>query len=471
VRFVDEDGRTPTVYRNFQDDSGHSGWPFHFRADWQLTRRGGDGRPANLVPSTSMFRKTAWECVGGYRRRWRTAEDADFWTRLTSYGFRAEMVTQEDTLVYRNRKDAMSQVEQWQDWTKWYPWCQGTALPPAAIDSGKQAPVSSHDPPQIAVVIPVGPEHRELYVDAVDSVDAQDFHWWECVIVNDSGEPLRWAPSWARVVETGGGRGVAAARNLGIMAAKARLFVPLDADDTLEPDALRKMFLVHERYGGYVYCDFHQLWKDKDPDIWHCPEYEPARLLKEGCLHAVTGLYRKSDWRKVWGFDPGLEAWEDWDFQIKLANAGVCGTRVPEPLFTYRKHTGFRREENYANWEVSKNGMLARWKPYFEGKETLMACGGCPGGGGRRIPAAAPRQRQAAPPPNEADGFALVEYTGKSQGAMTYVGPSGQRYRFAGLPNERQKYVRKDDADYFAGMVDFRVLEFTPRKEAPVAVG
>lgn len=471
VKFVDEDGFTPTVYQGFETNPGHSGWPMVFRADWQLTRKGGDGRPANLVPSTSMFRKGAWEAVGGYRRRWRTAEDADFWTRLTSYGFRAEMVTQEDTLIYRNREDAMSRVESWQDWSRWYPWCQGTALPPAAVDSGKQAPVSSHDPPQIAVVIPVGPEHRELYVDAIDSVDAQTFRWWECIIVNDSGEPLRWVPSWAKVINTKGSVGVAIARNLGIMAAKSQLFVPLDADDTLEPEALQKMFDARERVGGYVYPDFFERWEGRDIKIWNCPEYDPIRLLREGCLHAVTGLFRKADWLRVWGYDPALPAWEDWDLQLKLASIGVCGTHLPEPLFTYRKDTGFRREENYENYEASRAGILIRWRAYYEGRKTLMACGGCPGGGGRTTLAATAVKR-TPPPPEDMKDYMMVEYTGSLQGAMTYRGPSGQQYRFSALPAERQKLVLRSDAAFFAGLVDFEAREYDlVNKEAAVAVG
>lgn len=473
VRFVGENGETPTVYRGHNTDPGHSGWPMSFRSDWQLIRRAGDGRPANLVPSTSMFRRAVWELTGGYRRRWRTAEDADFWTRATSYGFRADMVTQKDTLIYRNREGSMSRDEQWQDWTKWLPWCRGVSLPPAAVDTGKQAPVSSHDPPQIAVVIPVGPEHRELYIDAVDSVDAQEFRRWECIIVNDSGKPLRWIPSWATIIDTGGKKGVAVARNLGIMASKASLFVPLDADDTLEPSALGRMLEVQQESGGYVYPDFFQIWAAKEMDIWRCPDYDPMLMLDKGCLHAVTGLYRNEDWRRVWGFDPGLPAWEDWDFELKLANIGVCGTRIPEPLFSYRKNTGFRREENYKNWETGKEGILTRWKDYFERRKTLMACGGCPGGGGGRASAVSVARRQTVPPPpNEIEDYVIVEYVGLNEGAMTFRGPSGQIYRFSALQSERQKYVRRgQDADYFGTLTDFQVRELEPKKEEVVVVG
>lgn len=443
----------------------HSGWPPQFNGDWQLSKRTNNGeRPANLIPSTAMYRKAVWEQTGGYRRRYRTAEDADFWARATSYGFRASMVTQADTLFYRNRNDSMSRKEELRDWTLWMPWSQGESLPPAAVISSKQPPVPSHDRPRVSVVIPVGPEHRELVVDALDSVDAQTFRDWECILVNDSGSALRWTPSWARVIETEGGLGVAAARNLGVAAAKAKFFVPLDADDMLEPDALRQMLRVWDEFGGYVYGDFNERREGEPTKVWEAPEYDPRLLLSKGCLHAVTGLFRVKDWEKVGGYDESLPAWEDWDFQLKLANIGVCGTRVPESIFTYRKDTGFRREDNYANFEESKQGILAKWRGFFEGKETLMACGGCGGGGGGRARQAATKKRNAP----QTDDYVIVEYVGPNRGARNFRGPSGQTYRFSATETESRKYVRGDDVEFFTSKRDFKVVEL--RKEEAVAV-
>ena len=467
---LDGDRSTHIAYGNvlFLEPDGRrwrSGWPPEFRGEWQLTRRAGDGRPANLVPSTAMYRREVWELTGGYRRRYRTAEDADFWSRATSYGFRARMVARADTLVYRNREDSMSRVEDIQDWTKWLPWSQNTSLPPAAVISSKQPPIASFDPPHIAVVIPVGPDHRDLVVDALDSVDGQSFRQWEGIVVNDSGSPLRWTPSWARVIETEGGVGVAAARNIGIRASTAPLFVPLDADDTLEPAALTDMLRVYRQFGGYVYPDWYERWEGKEIKVWETPEYDAQTLLRQGCLHAVTGLFARADWERLGGYHETLPAWEDWDYQLRLANAGICGTRVPWPLFTYRKDTGKRREENYAQFDAGKFAMLTNWQPYFEGKETLMACSGCGGGGGGRVTVTSRRQQvNQSAPAQEPESPVVVEYVGKKAGAIMYRGPSGQSYRFGAGQTERQKFVREEDAEFFRAKVDFRVSE----TEAPV---
>ena len=470
VLFVDADGVTPTVYQGNEKSPGHSGWPPVFRSEWQVTAHAGDGRPANLVPSTSLYRREVWELTGGYRRRYRTAEDADFWTRATSYGFLAKRVTNSDTLIYRNREESMSRVEELLDWQRWLPWSQDLALPPAAIASVQAPPVPSHDPPLISVVIPVGPAHTELVVDALDSVDAQNLRDWECIVVNDSGKQIPWLPSWARLITTSGELGVAAARNLGIEAARAPLFVPLDADDALEPLALATFFGMHQDLGGYVYSDFYERWEGKKATVWEVSDYDGVKLMTEGCLHAVTALYRKSDWEQVGGFDESLPAWEDWDFQLALCEIGVCGTRAPWPLFTYRKDTGIRREKNYAEFESSREGIYSKWREYYEGRKKLMGCSRCPGGGGGRAgeqisQLAAARLAARAPAANRVpengnvENYVLVIYGGSQQGARFYRPPSGNQYSFSALPTGREKFVHKDDVAFFTSIPDFRVVE------------
>lgn len=456
VEFLDPDGKR-----------WHSGWPPTFKAEWQLQRRV-DDRPANLVPSGAMYRRSVWELTGGYRKRYQTAEDADFWTRATSYGFRAEKVVEADTLIYRNREGSMSREKKPADWSVWYPWARQLTLPPAAIDYEEQQPIPSYEPVLVSVIIPVGPGHEELLIDALDSVDSQTFRFWECVIVNDTGKPLPWVPSWARVIETKGEIGVAAARNLGIKLSKAKLFIPLDADDTLEPSALAKLYPVQKEWGGYVYSDWFERWVGRDLGKWDTQEYDAQLLLQKGCLHAVTALYSRVAWEQVGGFDETLPAWEDWDFQLKLAEAGICGTRIPEPLFTYRKDTGQRREENYAAFELSKQGILDKWKSHFQGRKELMACSRCPGGGGGRVqPSTLMSPLVRAPQtPDDVSEYVIVEYIGLKQGGRTFRAPSGQTYRFSATPSEKVKYVRRDDIPFFSEKVDFRIVQ----ERAPAGV-
>ena len=355
----------------------------------------------------------------------------------------------------------MSRDEKTMDWTTWYPWSRDLATPPAAIDYADQVAIPSYEPIIITVVIPVGPGHEQLVVDAIDSVDAQTFRLWECIVVNDSGKSLPNLPNWVKIIETAGRQGVAHARNTGLSQAKGNFFVPLDADDTLEPEALAKMFEVWQEHGYYVYTDWYERWPDK-VNVWECGDYDARDLTKKGCLHLVTALYPMSAWRDIGGFDESLSAWEDWDFQLQLAKRGICGIRIPEPLITYRKDTGMRREDNYAEFEKSKEGIVKKWGPYFTGEDVLMGCSSC---SKKTIQKSGARQQseaqmQAQSQFDDGTDLVLLEYTGGKEGALNYKGPSGQMYRFSSFAGENQKLVKPEDVQHFLSMRgDFRVIQ------------
>jgi glycosyltransferase involved in cell wall biosynthesis len=452
VLFVDEDGETPTEYNVQGVNPGHSGWPMVFKYEWQEVQR-------NLLPYCSMFRREVWERTGGYRARCRTAEDAEFWTRAASYGFRPKMVSTADTLIYRNREGSMSREVGQREWSAWFPWSTFPDVRPAGAVAAEQPPMHSCDPPIIAVVIPVGPGHEELIWDAVDSVDAQTFRQWECIVVNDTGKTLpRQLPSWVTVIDAGRrSLGVAAARNKGIARSRARLFLPLDADDYLQPQCLQEMFEAWSEVGGIVYSDWYDEAEGGQQQIFEAEDFDPStymtHLRTKGCLHAVTALYPKRIWEEVGGFDEELPAWEDWDFQLAAANIGECSTRIPHPLWVYRKSTGYRREENYAEHEESKQGILRKWKRFFGGEQELMACSGCTKR--QRVPVAQALTKKSPAAQVSTNGEAvLIEYTGE-QSTRHFRAPSGQAYSF-GAGRNNKKYVRAEDAAHFANMRDFR---------------
>jgi len=73
-------------------------------------------------------------------------------------------------------------------------------------------------------------------------------------------------------------------------------------------------------------------------------------------------------------------------------------------------------------------------------------------------------ETHAQPPRPIDDGRvaqAIVEYTGRRTGAVTYRGPSGREYPFDAGPADRLKYVLERDLERFRSLQDFRVLEGT----------
>lgn len=424
-----------------------STWPSEFDFGGQMSHK-------NQITSSALIRKKVWERVGGYRRRCRTAEDADFWCRATSYGAIAHKVTDLVVLRYRDRHDSMSHTNSDWPWNQWYPWYRDPAVaPPISPLSG---PIWTYEPPKISVIIPVGPGHTRTVIDAVDSLIAQDFKAWEAIVINDSGETIPWLHPFVRYYDTGGRKGPAVARNIGIEAAEGQFILPLDADDYLQPNAMSAMFEAQQKYGGYIYSD----WIVQETgEVKETTEYTCEELLLH-LPHAVTALYPLNAVKAVGGYDEKLHAWEDWDFVIALAEHGVCGTRVPLPLMQYRMSAGARREELYAQKDTLIENIHAKWAKYYTGGMELMACRTC--GGGRTAQNGSSPQPQtlmagAVRPQAARNGeVALLEYVGRPSGPMSFRGPSGTIYRFGLDPMDKVKYVHASDVEFFLQRTDFQ---------------
>lgn len=453
----------------------------------------------NQITYASMMRRDVLERSGGYRERdWR-AEDAAFWCRVTSLGFRAQIVTEDSTLIYRLRSDSKSAEEGRQhvdrdgDWTAWYPWRVGAATGQQGValrDRGAQAPtrlvpwaaqgpppasipfwpVRHHQHPVVSVIIPVGPGHEKYLVDALDSLMAQTFQQWEVIVVNDGPKPLSIpSHSFARVINsvvplyddksTYASLGAGAARNTGIREARAPLCLFLDADDVLVPTAIEKLVSAYLQSGGkYAYCD---CMSPEDPArldgpmvIHPASDYDQALWLSSGYedampgRHSVTALVETAALQEVGGFDETMAHWEDWELYLKLAAAGICGVRVPEPLLIYRLHTGERRKGALKKQKELRAYLRKRYAPYTTGEIAMCGCkGGTPpalqfarmgledisnggGGGVLSIEEAQAEQVQVV----------RLQFIGDQTGAQSYRGKAtGKLYRMGN--NAFDRYV------------------------------
>lgn len=473
---LDQDRTIAVAYGNllFRKQAGdavvetHSGWPVEFDLGRFFTGR---GQP---MPYSSMMRRDAWELTGGYRRRVKSSEDCDLFMRLASYGFDARMVTRGDTLIYRVREGSRSDTEGHQDEEnkRWYPWRSQPALAPAAAGNRALLEVAALEPAKISVVIACGPGHAKYVQTAVDSVDAQIFREWECIVVNDSGDRLPELPAWVRILP-GGAKpaGVAAARNAGIAAARAPLFVCLDADDYLTPEALLIMFAAHlQNPDGrdVVYADF---WEDPetpgDFKPYQLADWDPRLLLSKGSWPAMA-LTPKAAWAEVEGYTSNVP-WEDWDFQLKLAAAGWCGQRVPRPLWVYRKHTGTRRADHARRRQAAEKVFQQRWGDYINGEKELMACTAC---GGRSKLAMRLEGRSAGPVAAAVapDAAAVrIRFTGDQRGALPIPGPvTRTMYTFSA--NDPVKYVHAADAPELLAKRFFEAVDPIEMAQTPAPV-
>lgn len=192
------------------------------------------------------------------------------------------------------------------------------------------------------VVIPCHNYGRFL-TDAIESVLRSDADY-VLNVVDDASEDdtRRVAQSFAaqyphvRLIALDRRAGVSRARNLGVAASASEFVVLLDADDRIGPDYL----FAAERLLRTP-CDV------ASPDAvsfglsrkrWWVPDRPTfADLLRTNGV-STCAAFRRRFWEEVGGFDEGLEAWEDYDFWLRLAKAGARIQRLPGDHFHYRKH-------------------------------------------------------------------------------------------------------------------------------------
>jgi len=230
----------------------------------------------------------------------------------------------------------------------------------------------------------------------------------------------------------------------------------------LQPNALAQMYEAWKVEKGKAVI-YSQWWdaKSSGTELYDPDDYDAHNLLTKGCIHAVTAMYPKDTWEAVGGFDVDMVNWEDWDFQIALASKGICSLKLSLPLWTYRKTTGKRRDENYAEFERGKKAMLTKWSRFWNGTEELMACRGCPG---RKVvvPRPVTKNTSGGVPQSLASpgGAVLLEYL-LTGGSRTYRGPvTHTEYRFGSDASHKFKYVLGPDVQHLLSIRGtFRVAE------------
>lgn len=403
------------------DEAGKIGnvpsWPSGYDFDQQAQGR-------NQVPTCCMFRREAWERAGGYRAAYTPAEDAALWLSIGALGFKAKHVTEAGMFHYRLHGNSLSspvrtgeQVEP--NWRAGHPWIRDNQRPFAA-DGQPQTnphswPVRNYDRPMVSIVVPVGPGHARYLPEALDSIEAQTFRFWETIVINDTGEPLDLtAYPWVKDYEAYS-RKASRSRNLGIEAANAPLVAFLDADDLLHPEFLEKTLRTYQRHGRYVYTDWISLNKQGQYETHLTHEYVPGEIFHRTSIHAINVLIPRKWLVEVGGFDESMTTWEDVDLFMKLAAAGYCGQRVPEALLTYRYSTGSLREQGEPIKDKLKALLRERYEKYMTG-ETMCSCFG----GATEATSLPP-----SPGTDDAD-MVYIEYTGEHvpQGLHDCIGPA-----------------------------------------------
>jgi glycosyltransferase involved in cell wall biosynthesis len=496
LEVVNEDG-SRNLDRN--GEPLRSSWPPN-QFDWI-----GQMAHLNQLPSCVMARREVYERAGGYRERMKRNEDAEFWCRVTSLGFRARKVTQAVTYYHRQRNDSKGATE-WAkegkepDWTAWYPWRVGAGdyqeavkilrkhngLHPAPhlvpFGAQGQAPgrrfwyVHDHAYPVVSVIVTVGPGHESYLLDALDSIQAQSYPDWECIVVNDTGSLTPLTPAlpqggmenvmgapFARVVSTGGNLGAAAARNAGYPHARGKFIVWMDADDIWLPWFLEVLVAHAERNDGVVYSDC-LLQKQDDLTIHRFENFNEegvaANMRYAGTSVLIPRKIAKAVFDLQGGWDTEIPGKEDHDWQIAVHSMKFCAYRVAEPLFVYRMYSSTKREKDFAKIDIISEYLNKKWFDYrIGGKQFMCNCGGTK-----------PTQNQPASLLSGSGNFNIAEDfamdTATQMVKVEYIGPRAETfsirsrampdkmYRFGNNPHHKEQTVFMQDAEFLLSLME-----------------
>jgi glycosyltransferase involved in cell wall biosynthesis len=209
--------------------------------------------------------------------------------------------------------------------------------------------------PLVSIILPVCDGESSIAA-TLESAAGQTYGNTEIVVVDDgSRDGTRaiveaWVARDPRVrLIAQANRGVAAARNRAVEAARGELIAPLDADDLWDPTKIERQVRRMLEAGdgtGLVYC-----WWVTIDDAGVLLDSSPAwRIEGQGAdtlvLVNYTGnasvpLYRRQIFEEVGGYDMTLrdrdaEGSEDWDLALKVAERSRVVV-TPQRLVAYRK--------------------------------------------------------------------------------------------------------------------------------------
>ena len=208
--------------------------------------------------------------------------------------------------------------------------------------------------PKVSIIMPTCNSESTIG-DAVATVLAQSYKFWELIIVNDGASKATekiltsFEDHRIRLISLKD-CGPAKSRNLAIKEASGELIAFLDSTDLWLPDKLtlqveqftggdKKLGLTHHNY-----VEFGDFGERLPSHMKDCKGLALAGdlyqdLMVVNFVGRLSVMVKKEALTQVGGLDETLGAQGDWDLWIKVAKAWQIGY-IPEPLALYRCWTG-----------------------------------------------------------------------------------------------------------------------------------
>ena len=207
--------------------------------------------------------------------------------------------------------------------------------------------------PLVSVIIPAY-DVAEFISEALDSVLAQSFTDYEIIVVNDGspdteGLERALAPYMSRIVYLKqDNRGVSAARNTGIKAARGTFIAFLDADDSWLPNYLDVQVAriqadptIDVLYPNVMM--FGGTSEAGEEFMTICPSSGDVtfeRLISQECNVSNCSIARRETIVRAGLFDESLRSVEDFDLWLRVIKSGGRIAYHRDVLARYRRRSG-----------------------------------------------------------------------------------------------------------------------------------
>ncbi len=186
----------------------------------------------------------------------------------------------------------------------------------------------------VSIIIPIY-NKAEFVVECLESVLNQTYWDFEVVVVDDGstdGSEKIAAQYPVRVLSISN-RGIAGARNAGVMNSSGEFILPLDADDWIDAEYLSKTVPQMTPGVAIVSTDMQRFGLQ---DSYVAAEYRTAHQQIDYNLIPVCSLIRREAFLQTGGYVSKVDGYADWNLWIDILKRGWRMAVINEPLFHYR---------------------------------------------------------------------------------------------------------------------------------------
>ncbi len=222
----------------------------------------------------------------------------------------------------------------------------------------------------LSVIIPCY-NHGQYIHDAIDSVLTYTDKPIEIIIVDDGSADDFTIRKMTELKEAGfhviqqPNSGLAKARNAGIEAAKGKYILPLDADNKIRADYIRKSLPILEANE----CDIVYAKPDFFGDNIESRKFLTKKFNGTDLIHGnyidACSIFKKSIWEENQGYDENMpyQGYEDWDFWLNSYFRGFRFHFLDEELYEYRILTNSMISKSLDNkkYDLSFNYLLKKY--------------------------------------------------------------------------------------------------------------